>query len=509
MKKLLLILFGLTVLISTYAQNQYKYPIYTSGLRIGATDRWASLTQVDSFLVVGNMLTYYVGSTPYYSFGANTVILADGTVPLTANWDVGAYTITGLRFISDQATGTSPFTVASTTVVTNLNADLLDGQSGAYYLDGDAALSDTSSLLATKYDLDTLEVGGGTGDLSWSDTAVIATKYDLDTLSFLYSSEVAAMISDSLQAAWASGQYGVSLADSSGTAAGTYFTGYDASVLQAEVDLNTAKVTNATHTGDVTGSGALTISNDAVDEEHINWGTGASQVSGADVPIADAGGYFTGTDVEAALQELGPGSTASNIALDSITMLNDSTHMGFNGSDTTMAYTPKDRRIQLPEAMEYIIPDHAILRFRDSAVNLTGTQDTWYQVTNTYDALFNVEDMYYSDSITLTADTLIINGNDHYKVMVKLVLSTVANETVEVQLVQSGPAGASVVVLDQSDHATTGVGTDPFTAVLMGYVRADTQGSRVWLRVRQTTSTATITLVDGYWDMTWFHAVSD
>ena len=60
-------------------------------------------------------------------------LLANGTVPLTANWDVGAYTITGTRFISDIATGTAPFGVSSTTVVTNLNADLLDGQEGSYY----------------------------------------------------------------------------------------------------------------------------------------------------------------------------------------------------------------------------------------------------------------------------------------------------------------------------------------------------------------------------------------
>jgi len=49
-------------------------------------------------------------------------LLANGTVPLTANWDVGAYTITGLTFVSDQATGTAPFTVASTTEVANLKA---------------------------------------------------------------------------------------------------------------------------------------------------------------------------------------------------------------------------------------------------------------------------------------------------------------------------------------------------------------------------------------------------
>jgi len=39
------------------------------------------------------------------------------------------------RITSTVATGTAPLTVASQTVVTNLNADLLDGQSGSYYQD--------------------------------------------------------------------------------------------------------------------------------------------------------------------------------------------------------------------------------------------------------------------------------------------------------------------------------------------------------------------------------------
>ncbi len=42
-------------------------------------------------------------------------------------------TLQGTQFISTVATGTAPLTVTSTTVVTNLNADLLDGQHGAYY----------------------------------------------------------------------------------------------------------------------------------------------------------------------------------------------------------------------------------------------------------------------------------------------------------------------------------------------------------------------------------------
>jgi hypothetical protein len=44
-------------------------------------------------------------------------------------------TLSATQFTSTIATGTAPLIVASTTLVTNLNADLLDGQQGTYYLD--------------------------------------------------------------------------------------------------------------------------------------------------------------------------------------------------------------------------------------------------------------------------------------------------------------------------------------------------------------------------------------
>jgi hypothetical protein len=55
----------------------------------------------------------------------------------TANVTGGNINTAGLsaasRFVSSVTTGTAPLTVASTTVVSNLNADLLDGQQGSYY----------------------------------------------------------------------------------------------------------------------------------------------------------------------------------------------------------------------------------------------------------------------------------------------------------------------------------------------------------------------------------------
>ena len=46
------------------------------------------------------------------------------------------------------------------------------------------------------------------------------------------------------------------------------------------------------------------VNDDGVKKRHIDFGTGAGQVSAVDIPIADAGGIITATEVENALQEL-------------------------------------------------------------------------------------------------------------------------------------------------------------------------------------------------------------
>lgn len=51
----------------------------------------------------------------------------DGIRKLLKDWDAGAYEIRSGTFESDVATGTSPLTVTSTTKVSNLNVDTLDG----------------------------------------------------------------------------------------------------------------------------------------------------------------------------------------------------------------------------------------------------------------------------------------------------------------------------------------------------------------------------------------------
>ena len=62
---------------------------------------------------------------------ANTKFSSSGGT-ITGNTTVIGV-VTGNTFVSTIAIGTAPLTVSSTTVVTNLNADYLDGQHGAYY----------------------------------------------------------------------------------------------------------------------------------------------------------------------------------------------------------------------------------------------------------------------------------------------------------------------------------------------------------------------------------------
>jgi len=59
---------------------------------------------------------------------AAAMLRVDGSLALSANWDAGAFEIRAETFESDVTTGTAAFTIASTTVIPNLNASLLEGK---------------------------------------------------------------------------------------------------------------------------------------------------------------------------------------------------------------------------------------------------------------------------------------------------------------------------------------------------------------------------------------------
>ena len=102
----------------------------------------------------------------------------------SGNWDAGSYEIRSATFESDIATGTAPFTIASTTVCTNLNADMVDGKhvagtNGA----GEITTNDGSQTLTSKT-ITSPDINGGTwnGTIDGNWTAASQTCANLGTV---------------------------------------------------------------------------------------------------------------------------------------------------------------------------------------------------------------------------------------------------------------------------------------------------------------------------------------
>ena len=116
---------------------------------------------------------------------SSAFVQADGTIPLSANWDVGAFAVRALTFQSDVATGTAPLTVASTTKVTNLNADLLDDLSSAAFIQAGGSIGLSADWDAGSYEIraQTFEsdVTTGTAPLTVASTTVV-TNLNADLL---------------------------------------------------------------------------------------------------------------------------------------------------------------------------------------------------------------------------------------------------------------------------------------------------------------------------------------
>jgi hypothetical protein len=154
--------------------------------------------------------TYLRGDNTWATVSGTGDLLADGTIPLTANWDVGAFTITGTQFISDISTGTAPFVVSSTTEVANLKAassTLADTVTTNENLTGDVTSSGNATTIAAgAVDLAMLSATGtasGTtylrGDNTWatvsgSGDALVANP--LSQFAATTSAQLAGVISD-------------------------------------------------------------------------------------------------------------------------------------------------------------------------------------------------------------------------------------------------------------------------------------------------------------------------
>jgi hypothetical protein len=109
----------------------------------------------------------------YYDDGTSAQwveLLSSGLPLLDTKANIAGDTFTGNvtapRFISNQATGTAPFTVSSTTAVTNLNADLLDGQHASSFspVAGSSSITAVGTVTSGTWNGSTIEIArGGTG----------------------------------------------------------------------------------------------------------------------------------------------------------------------------------------------------------------------------------------------------------------------------------------------------------------------------------------------------------
>ena len=97
---------------------------------LGGTGTIAGNTWTNGAFHLGDSVSgWAMDRNELYNGGAAIIGTLDGTLTLAPN----TVTTTSRQFQSSVTTGTAPFTVASTTLVTNLNADRLDGQDGSHY----------------------------------------------------------------------------------------------------------------------------------------------------------------------------------------------------------------------------------------------------------------------------------------------------------------------------------------------------------------------------------------
>lgn len=125
---------------NTLVQRNASQHIYATYFNSAISDE--ALTDIGSVYVRNTSDTFIrrISKTQFYSIIDNKFVTLDT-----------AQTVSGIKTFSTQqkftvATGTSPFTVSSTTVVSNLNADMLDGWHLDYILKDGYVTSTTSGL---------------------------------------------------------------------------------------------------------------------------------------------------------------------------------------------------------------------------------------------------------------------------------------------------------------------------------------------------------------------------
>ena len=144
----------------TYMEDEDRFDFDNAIKFVSAGDgtaSWASSSLSGFVSITGTTLTDGTTVLTGGRITGVTDVIASDTVRAstffdgTANWASSSLTgftnVSASTLTSTVAIGTAPLTVTSTTVVNNLNADLLDGQHGTYYAPA-TAISGTTNYLA-------------------------------------------------------------------------------------------------------------------------------------------------------------------------------------------------------------------------------------------------------------------------------------------------------------------------------------------------------------------------
>jgi len=115
----------------------------------------------------------YIDGTANIDTAVITAASGFSTFTASGDLDIGSHEFKAQTFESDVATSTAPFTIASTTVSTNLNADLLDGSSGAAYNPSTIEDFGTSGTTSTTKTETAVKISYGTRTVGANDTETV------------------------------------------------------------------------------------------------------------------------------------------------------------------------------------------------------------------------------------------------------------------------------------------------------------------------------------------------
>jgi len=259
---------------------------------------------------------------------------------------------------------------------------------------------------------------------------------------------------------------------------------------KTNLDANTAKVTNATHTGDVTGSGALTIADDAVTYAKMQNVSATDRVLGRDSAGAGVVEEITPANLRTMINvEDGATADQSNAeiraaveAASDSNVFTDDDHSKLNGIAAN--------------ANNYVHPNHSgdVTSSADGATTIANDAVTTAKIEDdavTADKLAN------SINTEIAANTAKVTNATHTGDVTGATTLTIADDKIEEKHINAGGTpGADKVLVYDSDEATnwkwadqsgSGSGTPEGTAVLSSgetgtakFLRVDGDGSCSW-----------------------------